>query len=290
VDINLIKELRDRTSIGMSDCKKALEQSGGDIEAAIDLLKTWGELKGKEKSNKIATEGKIGIFGNNSGSVVGIFEVNCQTDFVANSCEFLDLMSSLDKMSGFSEETFEKKRQELVAKTGENIVLRRKEIYECARNSSIRWYQHQGNRLGVLLEVYADRLTDEVVDFADECAMQVAAMSPLVVSKDDIPGEMLVRQRSIFEAQLTEENKPKQAWQKIIEGKFAKWRKDVVLLEQESIKIQGQTIDQLRVDLEKRMSTKININRFVRYELGQGLEKKQENLADEVAKLTGIKN
>src|ERR1700722_8576502 len=125
VSINLIKELRARTSVSMNDCKRALEAANSDMDAAIDLLKTWGDLKGKEKESKIAAEGKIVIFSNNSSSVVGICELNSQTDFTANSEEFAKLSHLLcDKMNGFDLVEFEVARKELVAKTGENIVLR----------------------------------------------------------------------------------------------------------------------------------------------------------------------
>lgn len=282
VDLKLVKQLRDRTNLGMNDCKKALEKSNCDIEVAIDLLKKWGDLKGKERANKVATEGKVGIYANNGASVAGIFEVNCQTDFCSNSQEFFDLTHSFSKMDGFSMDNFEEKRKELAAKTGENIVLRRHEQFTpSTRSSSIRWYVHPGDKLAVLVEVYAPLMTEAAINFADECAMQIAAMSPSVVSKDDIPGEMLVRQRRIFESQLEEEKKPAASWQKIIEGKFIKWRKDIVLLEQESIKDSKKTIEQMRVEAGKD----VKILRFVRYALGEGMEQKKEDFAAEVEKM-----
>lgn len=281
VDLKLVKELRDRTNIGMNDCRKALEESNGDIEVAIDLLKKWGELKGKEKANKIATEGKVGICANNSATQGIIFEVNCQTDFVANSPAFDILMQSFSKLGGFSTDLFEEKRKELVAQTGENIVLRRMEKFVVDRNSALCWYVHPGSKIAVMLEITSPALTRQILDFGDECAMQIAAMSPTVISKDDIPAEVLVRQRKIFEAQLQEENKPQAAWQKIIEGKFIKWRKDIVLLEQESIRDSKKTIEQMRQDSGKD----VKIVRFVRFALGEGLEKKQEDLAAEVEKM-----
>src|SRR5271170_5173346 len=170
VDLKLVKELRDRTNLGMNDCKKALEESNGNIETAIDLLKKWGELKGKERATKLATEGKIGMYANNGASVVGIFEVNCQTDFVANSPPFDKLMDSFSKMNGFSDEEFELRRKELVAQTGENIVLRRKEHWTVSRNSAIRWYVHPGDKLAVIIEVSeTPTLTQTAIDFAEEC-------------------------------------------------------------------------------------------------------------------------
>lgn len=284
VDLKLVKQLRDRTNLGMNDCKKALEESNSDIDAAIDLLKKWGELKGAEKAHKIATEGKVNTFSNNSESVVGIIELNCQTDFLANSKEFQNLLD-FSKMDNFSDEIFEQKRKELVAKTGENIVLRRKEIWNVSKNSVIKSYVHPGSRLAVLLEASCENMTQEALSFVDDCAMQIAAMSPTSVSKDDISQDIIERQHAIFEAQLKEEKKPEQAWPKIIEGKFAKWRKDTVLLEQESIKEAKKSIEQIRQELSKKLGCEIKINRFIRYALGEGLEKTQENYSEEVAKL-----
>jgi elongation factor Ts len=292
VDIKLIKELRDRTSLSMGDCKKALEESGGDIEISIDLLKKWGVLKGKEKEHKIATEGMITTFANNSATTVGIVEVNCQTDFVSKSEDFKNLVGLLcNKMTGFSTEKFESAKIELIAKTGENIVLRRRDIFHSSPTefSYRTWYNHPGSKLAVILEATASNQeifgSQEFRDFTDDCAMQVAAMAPIVVGKDDIPVDMIERQRAIFEAQLTEEKKPSAAWPKIIEGKFGKWRKDIVLLEQESIKEAKKSIEQIREELSKKFGGEIKINRFVRYALGEGIEKKQENLAEEVEKL-----
>lgn len=306
VDLKLVKELRDRTGLGMNDCKRALQESDNNIEGAIDLLKTWGELKGKERANREATEGKIGMFSNKHASFVGMFEINCQTDFVANSKGFADVMYAFSKINtfagdkaevvrkdlmekrgenlAFAGDEFSIKLADLVATTGENISLRRVVIYKPnSENSHITFYMHAGERLGTLIEISAPEMTENVVDFANECAMQIAAMSPLVVSKEELPEDVIARQKSIFEAQLTESGKPVASWGKIIEGKFSKWRKDVVLLEQESIKDSKKTIDQLRQEAGKD----VKIVRFVRFALGEGMEKKKENLAEEVAKLTG---
>lgn len=304
VDLKLIKQLRDRTSLSMNDCKKALEQSDSDVEKAIDLLKTWGDLKGKEKEARVATEGKVWTFSNNSTSVVGIVEVNCQTDFVANSKEFHGLLKAFAKTTIDNDAAFETLRKELVAKTGENIVLRREAIwndYPTPGYPYRTWYNHPGNKLAVILEFVSS--TEEVsgkfqrmnyeaqiqkqTSFADNIAMQIAAMGPLVVSKDDLPQDLLDRQQKIFESQLAEEKKPQAAWPKIIEGKFSKWRKDVVLLEQESIVTPKKSIGEMLQELNAQLGGEVKISRFVRYALGEGLEKKQEDYAEEVNKLIG---
>src|ERR1700722_20146061 len=301
VDVKLIKQLRDRTSLSMNDCKKALVESDGDIEVAIDLLKTWGDLKGKEKEARVATEGKVWTFSNHSATIVGIAEVNCQTDFVANSKEFHGLLSILaNKLASDNMEKFETLRKELVAKTGENIVLRRQEVWADVPDNSFRvWYNHPGNRLATIVEFVASseevfrkfrNMTYEIqmakeTSFADDIAMQTAAMGPHVVSKNDLPKDTLERQQKIFEAQLAEEKKPAAAWPKIIEGKFGKWRKEVVLLEQESITTPKKSVGELLQEFSTQLGGEIKISRFVRYALGEGLEKKIEDYAEEVNKL-----
>lgn len=274
-DIKTIKALRDRTNLGMNDCKRALEESNNDIEAAIDVLKKWGELKGAAKSNRIATEGRIATFASKDNKMVGMLELSCETDFLSKSQEFYDLLHSFSQLDSFQDAAkFEEKRFNLVAKTGENIVLRRHDIWHNTKpNSVIRSYVHPGDRLGVLVEVAADGFSKDVVEFADELAMQIAAMNPSVVRKEELPVDETHRQHAIFEAQLTEEGKPMISWQKIIEGKFGKWHKDVVLLEQASIKENKKSINQLRIELEKKLGFSVEILRFVRYELGEHVQK-----------------
>jgi len=293
VSINLIKELRARTSVSMNDCKRALEAANSDMDAAIDLLKTWGDLKGKEKESKIAAEGKIVIFSNNSSSVVGICELNSQTDFTANSEEFAKLSHLLcDKMNGFDLVEFEVARKELVAKTGENIVLRRREVWTHGPDNVYRcWYEHPGNKIATIVEfafssahAHANYVQLKS-DFADNIAMQITAMSPLVVSKNDLSEDLIARQKKIFETQLIEEKKPQAAWPKIIEGKFSKWHKDVCLLEQESVVSPGKSIGELLNDLNKQIDGVMSVSRFCRYEVGEGIERPVEDFGDEVKKL-----
>lgn len=298
--VSLIKELRDRTSLGLADCKKALEQSDNNIDAAIDLLKQWGELKGKEKENKIATEGVIRSYSNNSGSVQGLVEVNCQSDFVAKGAAFQDFVNTVcGTLQGKGAAGFEAQRKELIAKTGENIVVRRNETWSGINPFSIKYIYTHNDSLATMVKVDIPELQNEgryttgdfflkhpeIFEFTTDVALQVAAMSPLVVSKDNLSADLLDRQQKIFEAQLTEDKKPAQAWPKIIEGKFSKWRKDIVLLEQESIKDPKKTIEQVRSELSKKIGYEVTISSFVRYALGEGIEKKQEDFADEVTKL-----
>lgn len=259
-DLKLVKQLRDKTCLSMNDCKKAIEQSNGNMDVAIDLLKQWGELKGKEKADKVTTEGQITTFA--SETVIGIVEILCQTDFLSRSPEFLDLVYS------FPSSTFEEKKINLIAKSGENIVLSRSKTYDRSKNNIIRSYIHRGNKLGVLIEASSSDFIEEVISFVDDCALQVAAMAPIVVSKDGLSTEDVIRQTKIFEAQLTEAKKPQQAWPKIIEGKLNKWYQDVCLLDQFSIKEQKRTVLDIKRELEKKIGFEIKINKFTRYELG----------------------
>lgn len=301
-----LTELRERTSLPLKDCNKALTEAG-NVEDAILLLKMWGELKGKEKAHKIAVEGVVKTFCNPETGDKTLIELNSQTDFCARSKEFNTLVGMFGG-TDFSETKFESARHDLIAASGENIVLHRKDMYEHIDEdgtsvSYVSAYDHPGNRLAVLVEVRATGTQDWVADgltrpancgsfkqfieFADDIAMQIAAMAPVVVSKDNLSQEMLDKQKSIFEGQLKEENKPIAAWPKIIEGKFGKWRKDVCLLEQESIKTPKKSVEQMKQEVEKTIGCAIEIKRFVRYALGEGRETVKENLADEVSKLIG---
>ena len=273
MDINLIKQLRDRTNLSMNDCKKALEQSNSDIEKAIDLLKTWGDLKGKEKEAKIATEGKVYAF---STLKTGIFELNCSSSQMANSAEFQELLHSFYNIPG----KFEDLRNYLSIKSKENILLRRNDVFENFPENSFRvCYNHPGNKLAVIVEfVVSSQLAMDALlkleshqSFQENIAMQIAAMSPLVVSKENLPKEMIDRQNKIFESQLTAEKRPQAAWSKIIDGKFSKWKKEIVLLEQESIVSPKKSIGELLSELTSVIGGEMKISRFVRYALGEGL-------------------
>jgi elongation factor Ts len=190
-----------------------------------------------------------------------------------------------------TDKTVESVRQELVAKTGENVVVRRWDRLDAkGPHGFVHAYVHMGGKLAVLLSVEAPneaaRRSAPFLQFVDNCAMQVAAMNPMVVHKDEIAPHLVAKQKEIFQAQVKEEKKPEQAWSKIIEGKVAKWFTDVTLHGQDNVWDPGKgTIDKLRQELAKELGGEVKLHGFIRLSLGEGIEKKSDDLASEVAKL-----
>ncbi len=303
----LIKELRSLTQAGMANCKAALEESNWDLEKAVDLVKAKGLQNTTRQEGKIAAEGIVKV--RNQGLYAVMAEVNCQTDFVAKSPAFVAFVDdvlegivsfmtvaqypefSLDRVE-VNGKNLEQSRKELMMTTGENIVVRRWWIEQVASESShIATYLHSNSKIGVLVSFGTDLLAPassipELTEFASNVAMQVAAMSPLAISPDKLSNEVTERQKGIFETQLKEMNKPETAWAKILDGKFNKWYSDVCLLNQESVLVQKKTIESLLNDLQKQLGASIKIFNFQRCAVGEGIEKSQEQLAEEVAKMT----
>jgi elongation factor Ts len=278
-----VKELRERTGVGMMDCKKALVEAGGDIDAAADLLRKAGQAKADKKSGRIAAEGRI-VLAESAGSLA-IVEINAETDFVANDENFL---AFADKVAGtlieqkpadvetlmsiaVDGQPLEASRTELVAKIGENISVRRFEIVE--PKGQVGTYIHM-NRIGVIVDV--ENGSDEL---ARDLAMQVAATSPRYVSVDEVPEAEREREREILTAQAEQEGKPPEIVAKMIEGRLRKHFDEVTLLGQPFVKDPDTKVR----DLLKAQGA--SVRRFVRFAVGEGIEKKQENFADEVRKL-----
>ena len=304
----MIKDLRERTQAGMSDCKSALEEAEGDLDKAVEVILKKGIVKAAARAGKVATEGEVRTLVTDGGTRGTIVEVNTQTDFVARGEDFktfvgkvLEIASKLDKgadllaqkMGG---ETVDDARKALVAKTGENTVVRRWDMVRAKAGGIVHSYIHMGGKLAVLVEAYAPSGKEkdkEFLEYVDNCAMQIAAMNPLVVSKDKISAGDLAKQKEIYEAQMKEEKAagtlkaPDAAWPKIIDGKVNKWFTEVTLLGQDSVTTPGFTVEKLREDLSKKLGGDVRIASFVRYALGEGIEKPKDDLAAEVAKMTG---
>ncbi len=310
----LVKELRERTQAGMSDCKNALVEASGDMEKAIEIIQKKGLLKGQARAGKVATEGEVRSHVESDGSRGLIVEVNCQTDFVARGEEFrnfvskvVDLAKSAKRPSsptdGATEllaqklpsgETLDTERLALVGRTGENTVVRRWDALQAANaNDLVHAYVHMGGKLAVLVRIEAPagkRDDGDFKAFVENVAMQIAAMSPLVVRKEEVSEAQIAKQREIYEAQLREEPKPKPeaAWPKIIDGKVAKWFSEVALLDQDNVwDAPKGTVDNVRKELGKALGGEVKVHEFVRFALGEGIEKKTDDLAAEVAKMTG---
>ena len=207
----LTKELRDRTGVGMMDCKKALDESGGDVEKAVELLQKKGLAKAAKKSGRIAAEGVVQSYIHGGGRIGVLLEVNCETDFAARSADFRA--------------------------------------------------------------------------FVDDIAMHVAAMSPAYLTADEIPEAEVERQRGIFVAQQAESAKKPEIVEKIVEGQVAKWKKEICLLDQLFVKDDKKTIDQVRTELVAKIGENVSVRRYVRWELGEGLEKRKYDIAADVQAL-----
>ena len=284
ITASMVKELRERTGAGMMDCKKALSENGGDMEAAIEAMRKSGAAKAVKKAGRVAAEGKVVIVMSEDNKQAALVEVNSETDFVAkddNFANFVDqigtkvLASGVTDVAQLAEEkladgsSIEDARKALIAKIGENIQLRRAELVK-TDNGLLGAYQH-GMRIGVVVELEGG---DEAL--AKDIAMHVAASKPVCVSEDQVPAELLEKEKAIFVAQAEESGKPPEIIEKMVTGRVKKYLGEITLLGQPFVKDPDKTITQL---LQGAGAT---VKQFIRYEVGEGIEKKQEDFAAEV--------
>jgi elongation factor Ts len=306
ISMQQVKELRDRTQAGLNDCRSALMEGGGDMEKAVEIILKKGLAKSAKRAGAIATEGVVTALVAADGKSGVLVEVNIQTDFAARNSEFVDFATKVtqaalsaktgadlgaEKFPGGGG-TVEEVRQALVGKLGENITVRRWDRVTVDGPGKVHAYVHLGGKVGVILGARTGNQgaagKPSFEKFVDDSAMQVAAMAPLYVSASEVPNEAKEKQAQIFEAQLAEEGKPEKARPKIIEGKIAKWLKEVCLLEQTSVMEAEKTVDQLRNELAKELGADVTLSRFVRFERGEGIEKPTTpDFASEVAKMAG---
>jgi len=280
VTASLVKELRERTGAGMMECKKSLVEHGGDIEAAIEAMRKSGQAKAAKKAGRIAAEGVIALCVQGQKAVM--VEVNCETDFVSKGDEFKDFADAVAKqaLQGWTVElsallgmrldtgkTVEQARQDLVAKLGENINIRRVASLE---SSGLGSYLH-GSRIGVLVSLEASN-----GQLAKDIAMHIAASRPICVSSDQVPSAELEKEREIYRAQAAESKKPADIIEKMVEGRLKKFYAEVTLLGQPFVKDPEQTVEQLLKSQHARVLS------FQRFEVGEGIEKKVDNFAEEV--------
>ena len=283
ISASTVKELRERTGAGMMDCKKALEEANGDIEVAIENMRKSGIAKAAKKAGRIAAEGKIVL--RREGEQAVIVEVNCETDFVAkdeNFSRFADGaadtvlsgkpadLAQLGAMplAGGSGQTVEAVRTELVAKIGENISVRR--FMLLTSQGVIGMYLH-GVRIGVLVD-----MTGGNEELARDIAMHIAASKPVCVNADQVPQELLDQEKAVFASQAQESGKPAEIIEKMVSGRISKFLKEITLLGQPFVKDPDVTVEKLL------KSSNATVNSFVRYEVGEGLEKKVDNFVEEV--------
>ena len=283
----LVKELRERTGSGMMECKRALQETGGDIETAVDLMRKAGQAKADKKASRIAAEGLIVV--RQASSAVAMVEINCETDFVTKNDDFrafADAVAGVALESGSADldallatnmangQSVEQNRRDCIAKIGENISVRR--FARLATTSGVLGAYLHGTRIGVLVE-----LEGGDTDLAKDIAMHVAASRPLCVSANEVPAEFLAREKDIFTAQAAASGKPANIIDKMVEGRLRKYLEEVTLLGQPFIKDPDQIVEKL---LQSRQA---KVLRFERFELGEGIEKKSDNFAAEVAAARG---
>ena len=272
-----VKLLREKTGLGMMECKKALLESEGDIDLAITNLRKNSALKAEKKSSRTAAEGKILSKIDPSKNIAILLEINCETDFVAKDQSFVDFChetlnyclenydSSLEILHS---DYLEEKRQSLIQKIGENVVIRRKEVIN---SEFIYSYVHGNNKIGSILSI-----SDENDVVGNDVAMHIAASAPLVVSSEDLDKELISKEEEIILAQVVDSSKPKDILEKMVSGRLEKFKSEVSLLSQPFVKNPSQKIQNL---LEENS---LKVLKFFRYELGEGIEIKKMNFAEEV--------
>ena len=283
VTASMVKELRERTGAGMMECKKALVGTGGDMDAAIELLRKSGQAKADKKSSRIAADGRVVIAVN--GAKAAIVEVNSETDFVAKDENFVAFAESVagTVLGGHAEDVnalmaeagadgkmLEAARTELISKVGENISVRRFAHIDTADH--LGNYIH-GARIGALVS-----LSGGDAELARDIAMHVAASKPVCIDESGVPAETLETERRIFTEQANDSGKPPEIIEKMVTGRVAKFLKEITLLGQPFVKDPDISVDELL------KSKNAKVTDFIRFEVGEGIEKKEENFADEVMK------
>jgi elongation factor Ts len=278
VSASMVKELRERTGLGMMDCKKALVDSEGDMEAAIENLRKSSGMKAAKKAGRIASDGLLSI--KVDGATGVIVEVNCETDFAAGDENFIAFVKTVtDKVFDLGETDvealgLETERENLVQKIGENISIRRAQVFK--DEGTVVEYLHTNGRIGVMLSMQGGS-----EDLGKDVAMHIAAMNPTVVSSEDAPADLVAKEREIYTAQAQDSGKPPEIVEKMIDGRIRKYLAEISLMEQAFVKDSDTKIGAL---LKKEGAV---VNRFVRYEVGEGIEKEEEDFAAEVQRQLG---
>jgi elongation factor Ts len=309
----MVKELRESTGAGMMECKKALTETNGDMDAAVEFLRKNGQAKAEKKASRIAAEGltRIAVKDDKTAAVV---EVNSETDFVAKNEQFQEFVEAVAKqavesdakdMDSFMAEkwnldaskTVSEALVEITAVISEKISIRRFEKVE-ATDGIVVPYVHGGGRISVLVEAATDVVNDNIKDAIKNIAMQIAALYPKYGDMNDVSEEFRNHEKEILLAQATKENeelpegkrKPQQIIEKMLEGRLQKELKEICLNQQVFVKAEDgkQTVAQYVAQVAKENGANLSIKRFVRFETGEGIEKREENFAEEVAKQAGM--
>jgi elongation factor Ts len=291
INAALVRELRERTGAGMMECKKALVETAGDIEAAVELMRKSGAAKADKKAGRIAAEGVVAVELSADGATVAVVEVNSETDFVAKGDEFQGFAQEVAAaalaadpadvealqaagLPGRAGVTVDGRRRELIAKIGENINVRR--FYRRERGAGVLGVYRHGTRIGVVVHLEGG---DQVL--AKDIAMHVAASRPAAVDESGLPADLLAKEREIYLAQAQDSGKPADIIQKMVDGRLKKFMKEVTLLGQPFVKDPETTVAQLLAKHKARVLA------FERFAVGEGLEKKSGNFAEEVMAQVG---
>ena len=307
ITAGMVKELREKTGAGMMDCKKALNATDGNMEAAVEHLREQGLAKAEKKAGRIAAEGLVATKLSDDGKKAAIVEVNSETDFVAKNEQFQTYVAEVadqalttgaaDIEAFLAEEskaeagkTVKEVLDGKIAIIGENLNIRRFAQMESA-DGFVASYIHAGGKIGVLVEVETDVVNDDIKEMGKNVAMQVAAIMPKYTSRDEVSKDYIDHETEILKAQAKNENpdKPDNIIEKMIIGRLNKELKEVCLLDQAYVKAEDgkQSVGKYVEEVAKANSAKIAINGFIRFETGEGIEKKEENFAEEVAKQMG---
>ena len=305
----MVKELREMTGAGMMDCKKALGETNGDMDAAVEFLRKNGQAKAEKKASRIAAEGLCRVV-TDGDQKAAIVEVNSETDFVAKNEDFqayveavaqqaltsdaADLDAFLAEKWNLDEsKTVKDALTDKIAVIGENLTIRRF-AKVTAENGFVVSYVHAGGRIGVIVEAECEKVCDEAKEACTNLAMQIAAMNPKYISDADVDADYLAHEREILMAQIMNDPKESQKPEKVIEGmikgRLNKELKEICLLDQVYVKAEygKQSVAKYLDQVSKEIGATLSIKKFVRFETGEGLEKKEENFAEEVAKQMGM--
>jgi elongation factor Ts len=300
ITAQMVKELRERTGAGMMDCKKALSEANGDSEKAVEILREKGLAAAAKKAGRIAAEGIVKTYISEDGKNASIVEVNCETDFVAINEDFVAFANNVAKQAAKTSantieelvaekyiadesKTIQETVNELIAKIGENMTVRRFNKL-AVEHGVIESYIHGGGKIGVLVKLACEKDSEVLKVVAKDVAMQVAATNPLFLNRDAVDNESLEKEKEIYRVQALNEGKPEKIVEKMVVGRVQKYYKENCLVEQVWVKNSDLTIEKYLQEKSKEVGAPIMVVDFIRFEKGEGIEKKEENFAEEVQK------
>lgn len=306
ITASMVKELREMTGAGMMDCKKALNETNGDMEKAVEFLREKGLAAMAKKANRVAAEGIVATEIAEGGKVAAIVEVNSETDFVAKNADFQAYVAKVvnqlvdtnaDSVESFLAEpwkedssiTVEQALSQKIAIIGEKLSIRRFE--KITTDGVVVSYIHGGGKIGVLVELETEAAQEEVAEFGKNVAMQIAALNPKYVTRAEVPSDFIEHEKEILMAQIQndpkESQKPEKVIQGMIQGRLNKELKEVCLVDQTYVKDGDLTVQKYVDSVAKEIGKAIKIKSFVRFETGEGMEKREDDFAAEVAKQMG---